>query len=60
MTISPYFLITVVLHLLRTHTCFNKLPKDIRTLLDTPRTRITTCDVVIDLIQGNTSILILK
>lgn len=31
-----------ILSLLRTHPCFNKLPKDVRTLLDTPR----TCAVV--------------
>lgn len=30
------------MHLLRTHSCFHNLPKDVRTLLDTPRTRVTT------------------
>jgi hypothetical protein len=34
-----------ILHLLRTHPCFNKLPKDVRTLLNTPRARVTTFDV---------------
>lgn len=28
-----------ILSLLRTHSCFNNLPQDVRTLLDTPRTR---------------------
>jgi len=34
-----------ILHLLRTHPCFNKLPKDVRTLLNTPRTRVITFNV---------------
>lgn len=34
-----------ILDLLRSHSCFNKLPKDVRTLLDTPRTRVITFDV---------------
>lgn len=33
------------MHLLHTHPCFNNLPKDIRTLLDTPRTRVITFNV---------------
>lgn len=31
-----------ILNLLRTHFCFNNLPKDVRTLLDTPRARVIT------------------
>lgn len=34
-----------ILHLLCTHPCFNKLPKDVRTLLDTPRARVITFNV---------------
>lgn len=34
-----------ILSLLRTHACFNELPKDVRTLLDTPRARVITFDV---------------
>jgi len=34
-----------ILDLFRTHSCFNKLPKDVRTLLDTPRARVITFDV---------------
>ncbi|XP_036141155.1 uncharacterized protein LOC118645023 isoform X1 [Monomorium pharaonis] len=34
-----------ILHLLRTHPCFHKLSKDIRTLLGTPSKRVITFDV---------------
>jgi len=34
-----------ILHLLRTHPCFNKLPKDVRPLLNTPRARVITFNV---------------
>lgn len=34
-----------ILSLLRTHLCFFTLPKDVRTLLDTPHTRVVTYDV---------------
>lgn len=34
-----------VLSILRRHTCFSNLPKDVRTLLDTPRHRVLLCTV---------------
>ncbi|XP_067216803.1 uncharacterized protein [Linepithema humile] len=34
-----------ILSLLRTHPCFSTLPKDVRTLLDTPHTRVVVADV---------------
>ncbi|XP_032687481.1 uncharacterized protein LOC116851797 [Odontomachus brunneus] len=34
-----------VLAILRTHTCFINLPKDVRTLLNTPRHRVVLCTV---------------
>jgi len=34
-----------ILSLLRTHPCFSTLPKDIRTFLDTPNTRVVVSDV---------------
>ena len=34
-----------VLSVLRTHPCFSNLPKDVRTILDTPRGRVTTFNV---------------
>lgn len=34
-----------ILSVLRTHTCFSSLPKDVRTLLKTPRTPVVVSEV---------------
>lgn len=34
-----------ILSLLKTHSCFHNLPKDVRTLVDTPRDKVITCKV---------------